>query len=70
MKAGSISIDVDNLGHLRANSPHAMLIESSFCGPKPIPTASMDVAEEAISLSSAVRIKVGERTLSLLSLSR
>ena len=34
-----------------------MLIESSFCGPKPIPTASMDVAEEAISLSSAVRIK-------------
>ena len=32
-----------------------MLIESSFCGPKPIPTASMEVAEtEVISLSSAV----------------
>ena len=44
-----------------------MLIESSFCGPKPIPTASMDVAEEAISLSSAVRIKLGKTKLSFIS---
>jgi len=28
------------------------LIESSFCGPKPIPTPSLDMVEETISLSS------------------
>merc|ERR1712128_334681 len=37
---------------LRSNSPHTMLIESSFCGPKPIPTPSLDMVEETISLSS------------------
>jgi len=37
---------------LRSGSPHTMLIESSFCGPKPIPTPSLDMAEEKISLSS------------------
>ena len=43
-------------GHLRAASPHATLIESSFCGPKPIATASVEMAaeQEVISLSSAV----------------
>ena len=46
-----------------------MLIESSFCGPKPISTASMEVAEEAISLSSAVRIKLGNTRRNLFSLS-
>merc|ERR1712241_27978 len=51
------SISSSSSGHLRANSPHAMLIESSFCGPKPIPTASKDVAEEAISLSSADEVE-------------
>merc|ERR1712170_170030 len=30
---------------------------SSICGPKPIPTASMDAAEEVISLSSADEVE-------------
>ena len=39
---------------LRSGSPHTMLIESSFCGPKPIQTPSLDIMEEKISLSSEV----------------
>ena len=44
---------------LRSGSPHTMLIESSFCGPKPIPTPSLDMAEEKISLSSEVTLIYG-----------
>ena len=44
---------------LRSGSPHMMLIESSFCGPKPIPTPSLDMAEEKISLSSEVTMIYG-----------
>ena len=36
-----------------------MLIESSFCGPKPIPTPSLDMAEEKICLSSKVTMIYG-----------
>ena len=39
---------------LRSGSPHTMQIESSFCGPKPIQTPSLDIMEEKISLSSEV----------------
>lgn len=39
---------------LRSGSPHTMLIESSFCGPKPILTPSLDMVGETISLSSEV----------------
>ena len=44
---------------LRSGSPHTMLIESSFCGPKPNPTPSLDMAEEKISLSSEVTLIYG-----------
>ena len=48
---------------LRSGSPHTMLIESSFCGPKPIPTPSLDMAEEKISLSSEVLTLIYGRPL-------
>lgn len=48
-------------GRSRSPSPHKMMLETSFCGCKPIPTKSMDVPDDSSSSSSKVVTKPQEQ---------